>query len=219
MELKADDLICDIGAGTAHLTLALAKAGYSVVSVEPNTNMRELGIQRTREYRNVRWVSATGEDTGQADTTFGAVTFGSSFNVLDRSAALKEFKRIALPKGWLAAMWNHRDLSDPIQSNIENIIQSHIRNYEYGTRREDQTKFLNDSGLFSRVEKIEYDILHEQSRKDIVEAWRSHATLQRQAGNRFSNIIKDIEHYLSEMDSESIHVPYTTRIWLAQLNN
>ena len=129
--------VCDVGAGVAHLTIMLAERGLDVVAVEPNDAMRALGIKRTERFSNVRWFEGTGEKTGQPDATFDLVTFGSSFNVTDRELALKETARILKPEGWFACMWNHRDLSDPLQSKIEAIIGSHVEGYSYGSRRED----------------------------------------------------------------------------------
>ena len=53
--------------------------------------------------------------------------------------------------------------------------------------------------------------------EDIVEAWRSHGTLHRQAGDKFKDIINSIEGYLISIENDLIEVPYTTRIWYAQL--
>ena len=50
---------------------------------------------------------------------------------------------------------------------------------------------------------------------DIIDAWRSHATLARQAKDSFDFVIKEIEKDLIE---EEIEVPYTTRIWFSQLS-
>lgn len=52
-------------------------------------------------------------------------------------------------------IWNHRDLSDPIQESIECIIKDNIDDYAYGTRREDQTTILEESNLFSSIDKRE----------------------------------------------------------------
>lgn len=41
--------------------------------------------------------------------------------------------------------WNHRDLNDPLQSEIENILRKHILDYGYGTRREEQTGVIDAS--------------------------------------------------------------------------
>lgn len=216
--LSKGALACDVGAGVAHLTLKLAERGLRVSAVEPNDAMRANGIARTKQLQNVTWSEGTGEATGQPAASFDIVTFGSSFNVTDRQAALRETARILKNKGWFACMWNHRDLDDPIQSSIENVIKSEIAEYSYGTRREDQTDVILASGLTKKVEKIEGTVFHRQSVHDCIEAWRSHATLHRQAGGRFPEIIRRIEKILADSGKKEILIPYTTRVWLAQIN-
>jgi ubiquinone/menaquinone biosynthesis C-methylase UbiE len=207
---------CDIGAGVAHLTLMLGKRGLKVTAIEPNDNMRHFGMERCKPYPNITYVENTAEHTGQADHVFDCVTFGSSFNVTDRAATLKETDRILKSRGWFAAMWNHRDLGDPIQAEIESIIHRLVPAYAYGTRREDQTQAINDSGLFGSVRIIEGPVLHNQPIADVVEAWRSHATLQRQAKEAFPRVVERIAQFLQSLARDSIQIPYTTRIWLAQ---
>ncbi|MCH7624022.1 MAG: methyltransferase domain-containing protein, partial [Nitrospinae bacterium] len=140
--------VCDVGAGVAHLTLKLAEKKLNVVSVEPNDAMRKRGIKRTARFANVKWFEGTGEKTGQTASSFDMVTFGSSFNVTDRQAALRETARILTPRAWFACMWNHRNLDDPLQAEIEGAIKFHISGYDYGTRREDQDPIIQASGLF-----------------------------------------------------------------------
>jgi ubiquinone/menaquinone biosynthesis C-methylase UbiE len=214
---KGDRKACDVGAGVGHLTLPLAKRGIEVIAVEPNDSMRELGSERLREFANVSWYEGCGEDTGQSDNTFDLVTFGSSFNVVDRTKALQETRRIGRDGGWFACMWNHRVLSDPLQAEIEKIITDAVPEYGYGTRREDQTEVLESSGLFSNVEKLEGSVIHEQSLEDCVEAWRSHGTLQRQAGEKFTQIIDDIEQLLRSKNQKYFQIPYLTRVWIGKL--
>jgi SAM-dependent methyltransferase len=215
--IRAPAPACDVGAGVAHLTLELLSRGLAVVAVEPNDAMRSLGQERTRaRYPHAAWFEGTGEQTGQPAAAFALVTFGSSFNVTDRQKALRETVRILVPRGWFACMYNHRDLTDPLQQRIEDVIQRHIPEYHYGTRREDQTPAIDQSALFGRVQVLEGRVLHHQSRSDCLEAWRSHATLQRQAGPRFPDVVTSIEQVLAEHAGENIEIPYTTRIWLAQ---
>ena len=211
--------ICDIGAGVAHLTLMLAHRNFEVVAIEPNDSMRANGIKRTTQFKNVAWFEGIGEKTGQADKAFDMVTFGSSFNVCDRQLALLETKRILKNNGWFACMWNHRDLNDPIQEKIESIIKSHVKEYGYGTRREDQSDVINKSRLFNSVVHLDSIVVHQQSIEECVEAWRSHATLERQAGVKFKNVIEDISAYLNSLSKEQISIPYTTNIWMAQLKS
>lgn len=214
--IEAQQAVCDIGAGVAHLTLMLGAKELQVAAVEPNDAMRANGIKRTAHMNNVAWTEGTGEHTGQPSDTFALVTFGSSFNVCDRPLALQETARLLTSKGWFACMWNHRDLNDAIQTSIENIIKQHIPAYGYGTRREDQSHIIEDSGIFGPVVHLDAKVMHTQTIDVCVEAWRSHATLERQAGAKFGQIIDDIEAYLQGLNQPSIEIPYTTNIWLAQ---
>jgi ubiquinone/menaquinone biosynthesis C-methylase UbiE len=208
--------VCDVGAGVAHLTLMLADKGFQVKAVEPNDAMRFNGIKRTANYKNVTWSEGTGEETGQETGAFELVTFGSSFNVCDRAKALAETARILRPAGWFACMWNHRDLEDPIQSKIESIIAERVSGYSYGTRREDQTEIINESGLFGPVQYIEGSVSHTQTINDCIEAWRSHGTLQRQAGDQFAGVVDALAVYLKGLNTPTIEIPYLTRLWAAQ---
>ena len=210
--------VCDVGAGVAHLTIPLANRGLNVVAIEPNDAMRRNGMQRTDYLSQVIWHEGTGESTGQSDQAFDMVTFGSSFNVCDRASALIETARILKPKGWFACMWNHRDLSDPIQNNIEEIIKKSVPSYNYGTRREDQTEVINSSGLFGSVINVSANVIHTQKINACIEAWKSHATLERNAGSSFYQIVTDIEKYLNALGVEEITIPYTTNIWICQLH-
>lgn len=215
--VKKGDAACDVGAGAAHLTLKLAAYGLDVCAVEPNDAMRANGIKRTSQYKNVQWFEGVGEHTGMDDGKFDLVTFGSSFNVCDRQEALKETKRILKPGGWFACMWNHRDLNDPLQKEIEDILKAEIADYSYGTRREDQTDVINQSGLFGEVVYVEGTVVHEILAEDFIEGWKSHGTVQRQSKEKFDLINEKIRRLIEERGEEYIKVPYTTRIWMAQV--
>jgi len=214
--LKAGDRVCDIGAGVAHLTLPLAHKGFVVDAVEPNDAMRANGIKRTADLANVSWSEGTGEATGRPSGIYDFVSFGSSFNACDRAQALRETWRLLKPSKWFTCLWNHRDLDTPVQAKIEKIIKSNIANYTYGTRREDQTEVIAASGLFEHIQSVEGHIVHSCPVETVVEAWRSHATLQRQAGDAFPAIIEEIASFLRGLGSSSIDIPYTTHAWVAQ---
>ncbi len=215
--IKKESRFCDVGAGVAHLTLMLANRGLNVVAVEPNDALRANGVKRTEQFDTVRWDEGTGEATGQIAQSFDMVTFGSSFNVCDRQQALEETARILKPRGWFACMWNHRELEDSIQSSIEAIIKERVAGYGYGTRREDQSAVIDSSGLFGPVVHLDARVMHVQTIEECVEAWRSHATLERQAGSAFFDVVTAIETYLMNLGTPNIQIPYSTNIWVAQL--
>ena len=215
--VKKGDWACDIGAGAAHLTLKLAEFGLQICAVEPNDEMRNNGIKRTSQCSNVQWFEGVGEHTGMEAKKFDLVTFGSSFNVCDRQEALLETKRILKDKGWFACMWNHRDLQDPLQNQIETILKEQIKDYDYGTRREDQRDVIDDSGLFDSVIYLEGSVLHKVVAEDFIEGWKSHGTVHRQSKDKFDFINKEIRKAVEAKGEKEIFIPYTTRIWLAQV--
>ena len=215
--VETNDNVCDIGAGVAHLTIKLAENGLKVTAIEPNNNMRKYGIERTKEYNNVEWFEAVGEDTQQPSSKFDLVTFGSSFNVVNQQVALNEAVRILKNNGWFACMWNHRDLNDPIQKEIENTIKSYIKDYDYGVRRKDQSGIIKQNSNFNEVFKIEGRINHDQNIEEWLDAWRSHATLKRKDENNFKKIIKKIKNTVYDLEVENITIPYITRIWMSKV--
>ncbi len=208
----AKQRVADLGAGTAKLTRPLLERGLVVDAVEPNAAMRAHGIKNT-EGQSVTWHEAMGEATGLPTGVFDLVTFGSSFNVTDRPAALIETVRLLKPKAWFACLWNHRDLDDPQQKAIEALIHARVPDYGYGSRRENQTPVINESGLFGPVQTIEGRVEHTISVADHVAAWRSHGTLQRQAGDAFDGVVAAIAELLA--GQETITIPYTTRVFCA----
>ncbi len=212
--VRPGDPVCDIGAGAAHLTRLLVEHGLAVTAIEPNDAMRANGQARTSG-QGVTWIEGTAERTGQAGDAFALVTFGSSFNVTDRPAALAETARLLRRGGWFACMWNHRDIHDPLQKRIEDVIRRYVPEYDYGTRREDQTEVIQASGLFGEVVRVEGGETQRQSVDDCIEAWRSHGTLQRQAQERFSDVVAEIAAVVRSTGLESVEIPYVTRIWAA----
>ncbi len=215
--IKGDAKICDVGAGAGHLTIKLAEKGFNICAVEPNDAMRANGIDRTTQFSNVRWFEGVGEHTGMNDHEFDMVTFGSSFNVCNRQEALLETKRILKDNGWFACMWNHRDLNDELQQKIETILKDEIPDFNYGTRREDQTDIINASGLFREVIQLEGNVEHQILAEDFIEGWKSHGTVARQAKGKFDLINQKIRETVEALGQEYIMVPYTTRVWMAQL--
>ncbi|MGP4113453.1 class I SAM-dependent methyltransferase [Streptomyces sp. 4N509B] len=207
---------CDIGAGSGHLTLPLLQRGLLVDAVEPNDAMRALGRSRTGEWSTVNWLAATAQDTGLTTGTYALVTFGSSFNVAPPELTLPETHRLLVPGGWFSCVWNHRDLSDPLQSAIEQLIRRHVPGYDYGARRADQSEIIARSGLFTGTERIEGAVKHTVDTGSWCQAWWSHATLARQAGDRFATVVEAIVELVRSGSGAQLEVPYVTRGWIAR---
>lgn len=207
--------ILDMGAGTGKLTKELIKLKCDVIASEPNDEMRKFGKLNVKS-SNCQWINSPGENIGVEDKSIDSVWFGSSFNVVDHNVLGPELRRILKPRSWLTCLWNHRDLNNPFQQEVENIIKHEIKNYDYGTRRKDPSAEIKNLGFFGQVTKFESNFKINIPSKSYVEAWKSHATLQRQCNSQehFLELISKIEKLLE--NQENLEVPYTTRLWTSQ---
>jgi ubiquinone/menaquinone biosynthesis C-methylase UbiE len=108
--------VLDVGAGTGKLTRLLVPSGARVVAVEPLDEMRAL-------IDGSETVAATAEELPFADATADAITVAQAFHWFDHDRALPEFHRVLKPEGVLALIWNSRDLDDPVQREVEELLR------------------------------------------------------------------------------------------------
>lgn len=212
-DLASNAVACDVGAGTGNLTTLLAARGLRVVACEPNADMRRVGRRRTRPFGDVRWVGAYAERMPLRSDACALVSFGSSLNVTERGRSLREAARILRPGGGLICAWNHRSLEDPLQRAIQEVIERYVPSFSHGTRRADQAPVIDASGAFGKVTCIEEPFLARTSRADCMEAWRTHLSLARQAGEIFPRILSDVWGLLDEGRGPDLQIPYVTRLW------
>jgi ubiquinone/menaquinone biosynthesis C-methylase UbiE len=208
--------IADVGAGTGNLTVPLLEHGLRVTAIEPNDAMRALGEERTAGWASVAWHATVAEATGLTAASHDALAFGSSFNVVDPTAAIAEAARVVRPGGWLLCLWNHRQLDDELQAAIEQTIRQQVPGFRYGTRREDPTARLQHGGWFGDVRRVEASVRHRVASTDFVDAWQAHLTLRRQAGAAFTAVLESIAALVERCGDAHVEVPYVTRAWLAR---
>ncbi|MCX2682333.1 class I SAM-dependent methyltransferase [Campylobacter sp. MIT 21-1685] len=209
--------VADIGAGTGNLSLMLEERDCEVIAVEPNDAMREIGIERAQG-KKIHFIRATGLESGLQSAEFDWVTFGSSFNVMDRNKALNEAYRLLKNKGYFSCMWNHRDLNDPIQKIAEDTILEFVPHYTRGIRREEQRPVIESrKDLFDCIVYIEEDFYFHQSLENYLNAWKSvknpYWDLETQEGRE---LFERISETLSQRLSKEFDIKYTTRCWSAK---
>lgn len=165
--------VADIGAGTGNLTLLLQDKVGMVTAVEPNEAMRNIGVERTRQFGNVKWRIGTGEHTGLESNSIDWITFGSSFNTTERDESLSESHRVLKSEGYFTCMWNNRDLNTPTQKKVEGIIREYVPQYSHGTRREQQADTIISSRLFNHLYYLEEPQDVEMNVDAYLNAWKS----------------------------------------------
>lgn len=129
--LRRGQTIADVGSGTGKLTEPLLAAGYRVIGVEPNAEMRLAGDELLRGYPMFSSVAGKAEATTLADQSVDAVTAGQAFHWFETGPARAEFARIVRPPGLVALIWNDRaTTTSPFLADYERLLKTHCPDYE-----------------------------------------------------------------------------------------
>jgi SAM-dependent methyltransferase len=144
-QLKSASVIADIGSGTGILTELLLQNGNPVFGVEPNKEMREAAERLLSSYANFGSVVGTAEATTLPDKSVDLVTAGQAFHWFDLRKARTEFVRILKPEGWVALIWNDRNISDrPFFKAYENLLVTYGKDYEAVGAKHVDDKIIGD---------------------------------------------------------------------------
>jgi SAM-dependent methyltransferase len=111
--------VVELAAGTGKLTRLLLVAGMRVIAVEPVAEMRAALPP------DAGAVAGTAEEiplpTGCAD----GVVVAQAWHWFDAQRALREIHRVLRDLGALVVVYNRRDLEDPVQRRIEELVAPH----------------------------------------------------------------------------------------------
>jgi ubiquinone/menaquinone biosynthesis C-methylase UbiE len=121
--LRSGRTVVDVGAGTGKLTRDLVPTRARVIAVEPLFEMR---MQLEAVVPGADVLAGSAEDIPLPDDSADAVVAASAFHWFDTERALEEIHRVLVPGGALATIGNGRDLSDPLQREIQAIVGRYL---------------------------------------------------------------------------------------------
>jgi ubiquinone/menaquinone biosynthesis C-methylase UbiE len=140
MNLREDSIVADIGSGTGISAKLFLENGNPVFGVEPNRAMRAAAENFLKDYPNFRSVSGTAENTSFENKSIDFVVAAQAFHWFEESKTRREFERILKDDGFIALIWNERQLhTTAFLRDYESLLIEFGTDYE-AVRHENITK-------------------------------------------------------------------------------
>ena len=127
--MTSDSYIADIGSGTGKFARSLLRRGSTVYAVEPNSDMRRVAEAELSSYPNFRSVNGGAEHTALDGDSVDFITTAQAFHWFDVTKFREECRRIIRPGGKVFLIWNVRDESDPVNSELKDIYKKYCPNF------------------------------------------------------------------------------------------
>jgi SAM-dependent methyltransferase len=145
MNLQKSSVIADAGSGTGISAKLFLENGNTVFGVEPNAAMREAAEEFLREFPNFKSTDGTAENTTLPGKSIDFVIAAQAFHWFDKEKTRAEFARILNDKGFIALIWNERQLdSNEFLREYEKILIEFGTDYEKVRHDNIDKKILED---------------------------------------------------------------------------
>jgi len=201
--------VLDLAAGTGKLTRALLPFGARVIAVEPIDEMRE---QLFAALPDVDAFDGTAESIPLPDGSVDAITCGQAFHWFRTDEALREMHRVLRPGGGVALIWNVRDVSDPLQARIQEILAPHVGAVR-SHREIDPARVLGGE-FFGPVETRSWPYEQRLSRAHLVDRISSTSYIAILDPDARAEVLSQVLD-AAEGLPEPISIPYTTDVYVA----
>ncbi len=130
MNLRPDSVIADIGSGTGISSKLFLENGNEVFGVEPNDAMRSAAENFLAGYSKFRSVNGTAENTTLNESSLDFVIAAQAFHWFNPEKTRAEFKRILKDGGFVALIWNERQLdTTPFLIEYEQFLLRFANDY------------------------------------------------------------------------------------------
>ena len=218
MNLQIDSTVADIGAGTGISAKIFLENGNRVFAVEPNAAMREAAAKYLEDFPNLIIVNGTSEAATLENEAVDFVVAAQAFHWFKQTETRTEFERILRKKGFVALIWNERQLdSTGFLRGYERLLVEFGMDYE--TIRHDRiTKetlrdfFQTDfsQAVFQNAQTVDFDGLKGRM--------LSSSYVPPPENPRFPAMLKNLETLFAEhAENGRINILYDTKIFYGQL--
>ncbi|MDQ6787273.1 MAG: class I SAM-dependent methyltransferase [Acidobacteriota bacterium] len=218
MNLQKTSLVADIGAGTGISARIFLENGNRVFGVEPNAAMRAAAENFLKDFPNFKSINGTAEHTMLGDGSIDFIVAAQAFHWFDKENARKEFKRILKDKGYIALLWNERQLdSNDFLRDYERFLIEFGTDYQHTRHDNISEKLLRDffqkdfsHKSFPNVQTLDFAGL----RGRVLSA----SYMPSEENETYKPMIDKLQCLFADYEKESkIEILYTTNIYYAQI--
>jgi SAM-dependent methyltransferase len=160
--LRPGTTVVDVGAGTGKLTRQLVATGARAIAVEPMEGMRRV---LAGAVPGAEVIAGSAESIPLPDASADAVTAGQAAHWFRPEQAAAEIARVLRPGGGAGFIWNERDLDDPLQQAIDELVappRARAPLHAWGGWREGFER-----GPFTPFERRDFVHAHELAAEDL----------------------------------------------------
>ncbi len=218
LDLKKNSVIADIGSGTGISAKLFIENGNNVLGIEPNELMRKASREHLKEYPNFKTIDGTSENTTLEDKSVDFIIAAQAFHWFNNANTLDEFRRILAEDGFVALIWNERQLdTNEFLREYENFLKEFGKDYNKVRHDNITTESLNE--FFNKtVEQTTFENSQTLDFEGLLGRLLSSSYMPSEESPRFPEMKKSLKRLFAEHSEKGkIQVLYNTNIFYTKL--
>jgi SAM-dependent methyltransferase len=217
MNLDFNSVVADIGSGPGISAKLFLENGNEVYGVEPNAAMREAANEYLNEFPKFKNIDGTSENTTLADKSVDIIIAAQAFHWFDKVKTREEFRRILKENGFIALIWNERELdSNDFQRDYEKVLLEFGTDYEL-VRHEQITKAVLEKAFELEFKHADYENSQVLDFEGMRGRILSSSYMPAPEHPRFGELIEKLKSLFAEhQKNDRIQVFYKTNIFYTQ---
>lgn len=214
--LTIGSIIADIGAGTGISARLFLDKGYTVMTVEPNTAMREKCIELLGQYQNFKTSSGTAEHTMLEAGSVDAVLCAQAFHWFNNADTKAEFKRILKTGGIVILVWNERLALSGFEKEYDTLIVRNGKDYVSVDHRNIDEHAIQ---AFCSPAKVSLEIFSNRQVFDfegLKGRLLSSSYMPAETDEGYNKLIKELKQLFNRYQQDGmVQINYATKVYVA----
>lgn len=218
--LSSSSRIADIGSGTGIFSRLLLEASLSVTGIEPNDEMRSASKVLLSHYEHFDCIDGYAENTNLQNKSVDLITAAQAFHWFKGNETKAEFKRILRENGKVALIWNQRDIGEPIQSELNNILDKSVPDHRGHAHHESDVEETLQFFEPAAISSWEVDHFQTLSLDGFIGRIKSASYCPTSNSQEFVSLSEELASLFFKYENRgSIKFPYKTKLYISSMEH